>query len=554
MKNKLNIGLAFSGGGYRAAAFNLGVLTYLEHIKLDDQSVLDKVTALSTVSGGTITGACYAMGKKRGEHIDDIYQGLYKFMSEVDLVALGIERLVSEKDWAPGRVKSLITAFADIYDRELFHNGRFGELMDDDPSFHLRHMSFNATEFSKALQFRFQWSEKVVVPRLNEPLRGIIGNYYYQTPVGIAKDIRMADILAASSCFPGGFEPINFPDDFVFPETPALLEFKKDEEHHISLMDGGIVDNQGIEPVLLADERMQRNQKDTNPQVPPDVHSLDLIIVSDVSSPYMEEFTSSIQKHMTWWRKLTPIKVIVINSIVCILGALGLSFSIVRNFNGLIILFTSILTLNLLIFVLASSILSVPKKFSILKPFLKPLSKLLRLKFLVYENLLMNRAKSVMKLTGEIFLKHVRRLNYQKVFADDTWKNRRIMNAIYELKPGEEQLKNKIKQGKIRPQLVPTREIQEVAKKAAGMPTTLWFTKEELEKQHMLDAIIACGQFNLCWNLLEYIDKIKRDPTNTNENHQLFVACEDSILSDWENFQVNPFWMVDGFKERMNIR
>jgi hypothetical protein len=70
----------------------------------------------------------------------------------------------------------------------------------------------------------------------------------------------------------------------------------------------------------------------------------------------------------------------------------------------------------------------------------------------------------------------------------------------------------------------------------------------------MLDAIIACGQFNLCWNLLEYIDKIKRDPTNTNENHQLFVGCEDQILSDWEKFQVNPFWMVDGFNERMNVR
>jgi len=42
------------------------------------------------------------------------------------------------------------------------------------------------------------------------------------------------------------------------------------------------------------------------------------------------------------------------------------------------------------------------------------------------------------------------------------------------------------------------------------MSTTLWFTKKELEgKDNMLDVLIACGQFNTCWNLLEYIEKIE---------------------------------------------
>ena len=52
---ELNIGLAFSGGGYRAATFDLGTLSFLNSVRLDDgHTLLDRVTALSSVSGGTI--------------------------------------------------------------------------------------------------------------------------------------------------------------------------------------------------------------------------------------------------------------------------------------------------------------------------------------------------------------------------------------------------------------------------------------------------------------------------------------------------------------------
>lgn len=50
------IGLALSGGGFRAAAFHLGVLKRLEELGL-----LHRVEALSTVSGGSIVGALYAL-------------------------------------------------------------------------------------------------------------------------------------------------------------------------------------------------------------------------------------------------------------------------------------------------------------------------------------------------------------------------------------------------------------------------------------------------------------------------------------------------------------
>src|SRR4029077_6853858 len=48
------IGLALSGGGSRAIAFHLGCLSALNRLGL-----LDRVAILSTVSGGSVIGACF---------------------------------------------------------------------------------------------------------------------------------------------------------------------------------------------------------------------------------------------------------------------------------------------------------------------------------------------------------------------------------------------------------------------------------------------------------------------------------------------------------------
>ena len=52
------IGLALSGGGYRAAAFHLGVLNALKNMQL-----IDSIDNISTVSGGSIAGAYYVLNK-----------------------------------------------------------------------------------------------------------------------------------------------------------------------------------------------------------------------------------------------------------------------------------------------------------------------------------------------------------------------------------------------------------------------------------------------------------------------------------------------------------
>ena len=55
------IGLALSGGGYRAAAYHIGTLRALHKL-----NVLDKVDVISSVSGGSITAAYYVLNKDKG--------------------------------------------------------------------------------------------------------------------------------------------------------------------------------------------------------------------------------------------------------------------------------------------------------------------------------------------------------------------------------------------------------------------------------------------------------------------------------------------------------
>ncbi len=50
------VGLSLSGGGYRAAAFHLGTLK-----KLNELGILEKVDVMSTISGGSITGAAWSL-------------------------------------------------------------------------------------------------------------------------------------------------------------------------------------------------------------------------------------------------------------------------------------------------------------------------------------------------------------------------------------------------------------------------------------------------------------------------------------------------------------
>jgi NTE family protein len=61
----LLVGLAFSGGGTRAAAFSYGVLEAMAEAKVHwqgrERRLVDEIDAISSVSGGSFTAAYYGM-------------------------------------------------------------------------------------------------------------------------------------------------------------------------------------------------------------------------------------------------------------------------------------------------------------------------------------------------------------------------------------------------------------------------------------------------------------------------------------------------------------
>ena len=63
------IGLALSGGGYRAAAYHIGTLRALHKL-----GILDQVDVISSVSGGSITAAYYALHKDDFKNFEETFK------------------------------------------------------------------------------------------------------------------------------------------------------------------------------------------------------------------------------------------------------------------------------------------------------------------------------------------------------------------------------------------------------------------------------------------------------------------------------------------------
>ena len=87
------IALCCSGGGYRAASFHLGTMSYLNRLQYQGKPMLENVKMLSTVSGGTITGIVYSLQKQQGKSFQDIFDFIMARLRTLDLIKLGVEKL-----------------------------------------------------------------------------------------------------------------------------------------------------------------------------------------------------------------------------------------------------------------------------------------------------------------------------------------------------------------------------------------------------------------------------------------------------------------------------
>ena len=509
------IALALSGGGYRAAAFHLGTLDTLHRLGL-----LQSVRVLSTVSGGTLTGLKYALSVTESTSFEVFYSEFYDFLSNTNVIGQALAGLEpSSNSPFAGQMPSLIRSAAQVYASPTMLGDKiFGVILNDQAS-HLREASFNATEFRTANYFRFQ--------RSSSP-RARIGNGNLIIKRDVAALIRLADIAAASSCFPSAFEPIRFPDDFLWPKS--IEEIRRDLGESftkcVPLMDGGIYDNQAVDSVVRAYERGN--------------NEIGLIIISDTTQRNPSLFEFKPEPKRGWLTINTLVKVAWIVFFIALITTLIQIFSwtnsvLADGFHwldlflyGVPIILSSFLALGLgwIRHQYKEGQQRVAELTTLqLWPFLKHLT----MPELI--DLISGRAKSLIALTASVFMKRVRALVYKDIKVHPSYLNREISNLIYDLDdtgkfPDE-----------IVNELAPTEDFRDLTKRAEEVGTALWINNPD-----ELRNLIACGQVTTCFNLMRYIIDQKNTERNTSGSREEQIFTTASAL--WLQLKQNRYALL----------
>ncbi len=523
------IALCLSGGGYRASAFHFGAIDMLDEIKL-----LDSVKMLSTASGGTITGVAYALSKIEGKPFGEFFSSLKIFLEDVNVVEETLKRSCEILDKDKDAEISLIRLAAGIYEEKLFGQEKkdFGIFLDaiDKP---FKELIFNSTELNLGNSFRFRASRRS---------KAVIGNQNFSLSVSkpVAAKIRLGDIVAASSCFPGVFDPFIFPDDFHFDDPAqvraALKSGFKHEGKDVSLplMDGGIFDNQGVDSILMANEK----EKGAAPADP-----IDLFIISDSNPlnedlfpapmptrkiPYLSaDYTENPLLQVTTglankFRRLANFT-IIISFMVLLVAAICLGYMgtfIYGNWNAIFqntlnAIFTYLVPASIVLAVAVLSVAAIVALFWVKKWIFKaetfidehnefsfgntPFSLWVFVKKLTLTGLVRlgeARVRSSLALLTDVFLKRVRNLGTKVIMGNPDFSRLVAFNYITDLDSDT----NRPQLWSDDAELKPSLEMSETAAMAGKYPTNLWFdSKEDLER------VIMTGQMTVCLSILKYL-------------------------------------------------
>jgi NTE family protein len=237
----MNLGLALSGGGFRATVYHLGVLARLAH-----EDRLEDVTFLSTVSGGSLcVGLVYALSQFRWPssqaYRETVLPQARRQMTTQDFQA-ELLRWALRAPWRFFQTK------ASGVSRQLQQQWGVSIRLNELPS-HPRWM-INATCYETGKNWRFE--------------RFRMGDYLF----GYTNDtdIPLSHALAASAGFPGLIGPLVLSTNrqrwFKYnahsqesdteagePDDSHLTETVKPAFSSVHLWDGGVYDNHGLEGV-----------------------------------------------------------------------------------------------------------------------------------------------------------------------------------------------------------------------------------------------------------------------------------------------------------------
>ena len=249
-RSGLMVALFFSGGGTRAAAFSYGVLRELAATRIaGDRRMLDEVTTINAVSGGSFTAAYYCL---YGDRIFTDYETLFlKRDIQGALLHGWLSPSNSFRLYSPNFGRSDLAA--EYYDELLFHGATFGDLAKTGPT--RPFLVINATNISTSTPVQFTQDQF-----------DLIGSDLSRYPVSRA--------VAASSAVPLVFSPITLKnyadrvpaaDAFLLQSTGASDVFASyraaltetslsyrdvTKQPYIHLMDGGLADNLSLRNLL----------------------------------------------------------------------------------------------------------------------------------------------------------------------------------------------------------------------------------------------------------------------------------------------------------------
>jgi NTE family protein len=224
------IGLALSGGGFRAMLFHAGAL-----LRLHELGILARVARISSVSGGSISAGFLAAAWSSLQPLDKLSSDQFKAKYVEPVLAFSREKIdVGDilTGFLPGTSASAQVAAS--YDKALLHGITLQDLPDA-PQF-----VFCATNLQTGVLWRFTtpYAGDYVVGRIDRPT------------------FPLSTAVAASSAFPPFLSPV-----VLMPAAGSVTDWPGQAagaggaidpayRARVLLADGGVYDNNGLEPVV----------------------------------------------------------------------------------------------------------------------------------------------------------------------------------------------------------------------------------------------------------------------------------------------------------------
>lgn len=214
------LAVALSGGGYRAMLFHVGSLR-----RLNELGLLRVVSRFSSVSGGSVAAAVVALN---WDKLDFDENGVGRSFHRVEAAVLHLARRTIDMASAVGSFLPGVSAAQLIARRYrcVLGNATLQDLPD------VPRFTFNTTNFSTGVLVR--WAKEYMAD--------------YRLGSVFSPDVRLADVVAASSAFPPFLSPMTMrmPGTLVHHDSRAPVP---DAPSSLVLTDGGVYDNLGMEPI-----------------------------------------------------------------------------------------------------------------------------------------------------------------------------------------------------------------------------------------------------------------------------------------------------------------